>query len=581
MPRCDISDQFICPLGLDIINEPVIIIAISNTGEYKSIQGFDKQSVDDWVNHQKRSNSPLVHPMTREKLLLDQRGNLMVINDIGFRPVLEDFKKKKLSTRNDFFEAIRNNKLQDLIYNVWYTPDDLKALDPTTGLTALQHAISNRNIELIKHFLVENKDLKLLENKDRQGNTAFYTAIATNDLAIVGIVLRETENKNQLESFELLYDFCDKNKLNFIDFLREQGFNIHQLKSKESSLPLLHFLLRKQNNSEAERLLKEGYDVNIKNTQGKTALDCYCESESKNTKVMDLLLQHSANISDYTLLFMSYPDINIALFPKVDWIKLDNKNKSSFQSACEVRNINTMKVLLSHKVKIQSFQLLWDVCKRTNTNIIELIKDVNLLNVLPTLKDSSSLSLLEVAYIKRDKKLVRALLNQTQFKPYTVETLKALRHINATDISKMSETITELEKIQERDKKVLDEIVHPKMEELKKATTAPERISILFKQYESPSFFSAGYFNSRTALTKKTAGNFVNTLDAKKNATWNSARSKLYISTDTELRRYLSTQSTINKFGTFKGLLSFIKKTDFDKPLFSNESSGTTPSKKI
>jgi len=577
MPITRVSEYYYCPIAQDIIKDPVFLVTLTG----KAQERFDKIALEEWINKKKdeirnSKSKYFVHPVNGEQLLLNSEGLPIVVSDIGFQQLLEEFKKKHVSGRNEFFEAVRNNDVKKLVYDVWYTPDDVKAVDPKTKLTALEYAIKNNLEELVKHILEEAKDLNLLDKKNSDDNIPFYQAMATGNKNIIGAVLRAFKNKAKIESFIRIYEFCKQNKLNFIDFLKQNDLDILQLKTEGSNMPLLYFLLIDKKDIElAEQLLKENSDSDIK-YEDKTLLEHACQN--KDIQVIQLLLKYNTRVSDFEVLFKAYPDINFADYNHIFFEATDDNIKKLFQLVVERKDINLLKIALKNEVEIQSYQQLYNICKAIKTNIIELLSEFKYLNSLPVHRDTFKKTLLDIAYINHDKKLARHILsnNATQ-KAYAQSSLAMMRYLSESEKSAMLKTIVDMENIQKRDTKVMEELITPAKEALIKAQSAPEKLVVLFSQFANPAYLSSGRFDAtRTKEMKKTATKTAE--DFKTFNTWNSEHSKNYIRTNKDIQSHVFDAK--NKLSTFKGMLSFIKKTDFDKPLFADENNNVTQNKR-
>lgn len=534
MPRFDMLELLECPISYELMEDPVITVSTGHS--------FERNAIEEWF----RTHN--THPLTRQTLTPAEKE---LKPNYSLKGIIDHYKQKACSIET-FTQAVLTLDYEKLVGDLLYPRKYLtKSIDNATRFTPLHYVLDKNFMPLVRHFLAERKGLKILEVKDAAGRTPLDLAIIKNNSEAIGLILNAHDNKKQLDSFDSLYRYCLAQHISLAELLLQHKFDLTQLKDKNNT-SLLHFLCTKNDLIEADKLLAQGCSINIEDGQRKTLLDTAISS--KNKVLINYALERDAKINSFQLLFETYPDFDISILKNID--QKDDNFFSAVQTACQNNYPKIVEALLKYNAKLNLFHELFIFCETNHISVLNFLvsKKINLKQF--NYKDAANCSLLETAYIHQDRKLIKQLVQQNGEKFLTREGLKKLSHLTFLEKIKIEQCIMSFDSINERNKRVQQEIIEPNKENLLKNKKPAEKIAKLFQQYANPGLFSSGFFASRSAESKKLAEEISKALTINKE--WSGEKCKQYIAG-------LHIDHTIIKHDTFKGLLSYIKKTNFDK----------------
>jgi pectate lyase len=168
---------------------------------------------------------------------------------------------------------------------------DINAKDKN-GLTALFHAVNGGHKELVELFLAKGADI---DAKDSRNRTPFYYAIIAARTDIAKLLIAKGFDISAKDSFGYtpLHWALIMGNQELAEFILAQGVDVNA-KDKRGWAPL-HYAARNGTKELSELLIAKGADINAKNNSGETPLDAAVFTNAN--PVVDLLIAKGAESS--------------------------------------------------------------------------------------------------------------------------------------------------------------------------------------------------------------------------------------------------------------------------------------------
>ena len=95
----------------------------------------------------------------------------------------------------DIIKGAKKNDLDEVEQAIGNNRKDLNLVDPETGFTALQYAVSRGNLRIVK-FLLKQEEVEI-KRKDLQGRTVLELAVEVGHQGIISELLRAKATRDQ------------------------------------------------------------------------------------------------------------------------------------------------------------------------------------------------------------------------------------------------------------------------------------------------------------------------------------------------------------------------------------------------
>ncbi|MCX7551174.1 ankyrin repeat domain-containing protein [Xanthomarina sp. F2636L] len=168
------------------------------------------------------------------------------------------------------------------------------------GNTALIHAASRNNLEVISTLLKGTKDINWVNNK---GQSALSLAIANNSAKVVSFLMEHKANVEVLDTngnhlaYYLLDAFPSDDFQEKVKLLKTQGFDISKV--QEDGNTLYHLAVSKNNLELVKWVSQYKVDINAKNKEGNTALHLAAMSAT-DMEILKYLIEQGAKKKELT-----------------------------------------------------------------------------------------------------------------------------------------------------------------------------------------------------------------------------------------------------------------------------------------
>lgn len=266
--------------------ELFLLSALKN--DIKTIENLAKKGVYLDVKYDDRFGSTALHYAVREnnieaiKTLLNLGANPNKKDNFGKTPLMWSVSKVE-----------KNNISKILIENRKTYLDAMD--DDGRGHTALYHAMSDKNYEIVKYLIAKGANI---ENKSTPFGPALIYAIFNNDIEMVKIIVEAGADLNvDFHNQTPLHEAVNVKGYETVKYLISKGANVNIKNELSKATPLIYAILVKQDVEMVKVLIKAGADVNTvfdgdSRHKGKSALQI--AEELNNKEIINLLKKAGA-----------------------------------------------------------------------------------------------------------------------------------------------------------------------------------------------------------------------------------------------------------------------------------------------
>ncbi|MCU1264468.1 MAG: hypothetical protein JWM21_786 [Acidobacteria bacterium] len=173
-----------------------------------------------------------------------------------------------VSAKEPLVKAAAENDLE-AIKQLAYSSPNINVRDEHTGLTALEHAVENSNLEITRTLLAAGADVRLKGNRNHTP-LMYLGENATPELVRELLTAGARVNERDEDGESVLMKTVSESNLAVVRILTENGARIEE-KSNEGRTVLM-FAVSNEDPQVAKFLIALGADVNARNDDGETAL---------------------------------------------------------------------------------------------------------------------------------------------------------------------------------------------------------------------------------------------------------------------------------------------------------------------
>ena len=228
--------------------------------------------------------------------LLQENINEQWLND-GLKDEMIDINYKDKNGDTFLMKCIKVSKNQSVKWLIKNNAD--VTLQNKNHKTALYLAIEKRNKEVI-HLLLATKKIDL-EKRDIEGRTLLQNIVVDGHNQMAKFLIQEgakltnLDNKNR----NIIYDALSYGDKSFIQYLLNlEKINLNYLDEDGNSI--MHHTEVIRDDEIAKTLLKSGADPTLKNKDGESYLLNTALREDNPDEIIDIALEHGANVNSKT-----------------------------------------------------------------------------------------------------------------------------------------------------------------------------------------------------------------------------------------------------------------------------------------
>ena len=269
------------------IELPFFSQATVETAKVQSTETSKIPETTDELNEIPRKNNDANQEAVIKKKEINQDIQAPIIKE---EPIVINKNKAKSSNKQEWFKAAKSGNLGSLNRMI-VEGIDINCVD-AKGCTALIRASGHSRRAVVSFLLQQNAEIEI---RSDNGSTALSSSIIGNCRRVAGLLLEKGANPNGLGPADYSYITIAAAQWNeaMLSILYRSGGNVEVINAKNQSLfHIISIAAEFYNNingakSSFQFLIDRGLDINLKDSNGNTALMILCGAHKKDYKVDD------------------------------------------------------------------------------------------------------------------------------------------------------------------------------------------------------------------------------------------------------------------------------------------------------